>query len=316
VPKVNLWATLPHYLDHLLPIWRALPAETRGECLYSPDGTLPLLSSGVTMVAGWQDVRALRGRPMIYVEHGAGQTYVGDPRMKDQPGYSGHGGTRFNGVMGFIAPSSTVAARWTTAPSVAVGCPKMDPWFHPQPFTQRGENVCFAWHWESLLCPETRSAWEHYAPRFRQIVAHFKSRGFQVFGHAHPRWEGRLDEPMTEAGAIMLHADADVFYVAAALLCDNSSIAYEFASLGRPVLSLNAPWYRRDIEHGLRFWSHVPGLQVDGPEELLDVNPWEILYGDEGEQDRLDAVEFAYDYTDGHAGPRAAAWIDRLVRGM
>jgi hypothetical protein len=53
---------------------------------------------------------------------------------------------------------------------------------------------------------------------------------------------------------------------AAVYVCDNSSSMYEFAATGRPVVVLDLPegrikgiGYRRNINHGLRFWDALFG---------------------------------------------------------
>jgi hypothetical protein len=312
--KIDVLFSEPHYARHMIPIWAALPDELRGDVheMYPPGGVIAPRMGRWAMVAGWQDVSPLRGRAnMIYVEHGAGQTYVDRPF---DPSYSGSRGQRHRGVQGYICPSQTVADRWDK-PAIAVGCPKMDRWLNqPAPKLLPDPTVCFAWHWDCQMTSETRSAWAHYQPLMPQITERFGWQGFNVVGHAHPKW----DRP-PDLGVPMLSTEDEVFATADVLVVDNSSLAYEAALLGIHVICLNAPWYRRDVEHGLRFWSHVPGLQIDEPEDLLAVNLWDLLVHTTTASTSLQlgqaAVQYAYATTDGTASAKAAAFIEQLVDG-
>lgn len=314
--KIDLVASEPHYFQHMLPVFNALPDHLRGtiQPLAAPGRAQRPPFGHVALVAGWQDVEPLRGRSaMIYVEHGAGQTYA---NFAHHPSYSGAGGTRHAGVLGFIAPSETVARRWTSAPSVAVGCPKMDEWIGaPQPVEPA---VCFAWHWDCRVAPESRTALPHYLAALPAIAHRYRSQGFKVYAHWHPKWRGQSGAEWEQAyGIEPLTTDREVFEKASILLVDNSSLAYEFALLGRPAVSLNAPWYRRDVEHGLRFWSDIPGIQIDGPEELLCLNLWDLLHDTDlrlhSERERVRALSKVYATQDGTASARAAAWIAELM---
>jgi hypothetical protein len=316
--KIDVVYSEAHYARHLLPIWAALPDELRGDVhpMY-PQGAAQRPPMGRwALVAGWQDVSPLRGQcNMIYVEHGAGQTYQDRPY---DPSYSASRGQRHRGVRGYIAPSQTVADRWD-APSAAVGCPKMDRWILDPPPKHDAPTVCFAWHWDCRLVPEARSAWPHYEPMFGMIREAFADQGFAVVGHEHPKWRGKMNRVLGERGIPTLSTEEEVFALADILVVDNSSLAYEFALLGKPVICLNAPWYRRDVEHGLRFWSHVPGIQIDDPWELATLNLWDLIYDTElraaSEAHRLAAVEHAYAVRDGSSSGRAAAFIATTIDG-
>lgn len=314
--KIDVVWSEDHYLRHMLPIFEALPDHLRGNVLWKMnpgEATRPPMGR-IAMVAGWQDVNPLRGQcPMIYVEHGAGQTYADNAA---DAAYSGSGGRRHTGVIGFICPSESVAERWTSAPAVAVGCAKMDKYQNiPAPTLP---TITFAWHWNGSAAPEALSAWPHYADKMDEIIGLYTAMGFRVMVHEHPKWRTKMEDIWAERFNIPAwYTDDEVFCHSSILMVDNSSLAFEFASLGRPVVSLNAPWYRRDVEHGLRFWSHVPGIQVEGPEGLLALNPWELL--DLTPLARLstglarEAVQHAYAFTDGSSAQRAAQWITDLV---
>lgn len=305
-----------HYVRHMLPIFNALPDHLRGVVHpQSPPGMAVRPPMGrIAMVAGWQDVNPLRGQcPMIYVEHGAGQSYIDNAA---DAAYSGSGGRRHTGVIGFICPNETVASRWTSAPTVAVGCPKMDRYVGIE--TPTIPTITFAWHWDGSVAPEAKSAWPHYAERMDEVISLYTAMGFRVFVHEHPKWRGKMEDTWAERFHIPpFWTDDEVFKYSSILMVDNSSLAYEFASLGRPVVNLNAPWYRREVHHGLRFWEHVPGIQVEGIDGLLGLNPWDLL-GDTP-LGRLsaglaeDAVKVTYAFTDGSSAQRAAQWITDLV---
>lgn len=314
--KVDVIASLPHYLEHMLPIYDRLPADMKGdihELKYPVD---PPARHRIGMVAGWQDVQTLRPHHrMIYVEHGAGQVYTGDEKSALQPGYSASGGFRHGGVELFIAPSPTVASRWKTAPAHAVGCPKLDQYVRMEPVRQ--QSVCFAWHWDSGVSPEARTALPHYVAALPAVVARFQAAGVTVYGHGHPRWEGSIDRVLADCGMTVLRSEREVFTKAAALIVDNSSIGMEFLALRRPVVWMNAPWYRRDIDHGGRFWTWTHGVPtVNSPDDLMAFPIESLFDGSEPTVATEHAVAATYGTVDGQAGQRAADLIAQYFRNQ
>jgi hypothetical protein len=306
----------------MLPIRSALPVEHRGVMVSPrPDDWWSAdpdpVEYDTVMVAGFCDLQAVqhRARRIFYVEHGAGQTYPGDPRSADDPSYSG--GLGHEKVALHLCPSERVADRWRARglDAVAVGAPILDPWHRgARPFIPEDRpTVALTFHWDCGLIPETRSAFRHYEAAIGRCVAAWRAEGFAVAGHGHPRVIGALGAvwaehgvPTVNMGWVYDHADL--------LVADNTSVMYEFASLGRDVLCVNAPWYRRDVEHGQRFWTEPPGVWADDPDELL-ARSISILRGDDrgllaaGSILRAAAVSGAYCSTDGFAGYRAARAI-------
>lgn len=320
--KVDVIASETHYLRHLMPIWAELPDHLRGDVypLFEPGQAQPPRAGRLALVAGWQDVAPLRGRcDMVYVEHGAGQTYSSRPH---DPSYSGSGGQRHRGVIGYIAPNETVAARWSK-PAAAVGSPKLDWWLRMgvKPRPER-PVICFAWHWDCRFVPEARSAWPHYAARFGEVAAMFAAQGFIVAGHAHPKWRGALDPVLAEFGVRVFPDEDHVFRYADILAVDNSSLGMEFLALKRPVVWLNAPWYRREVHHGGRFWDWTIGMEtVDDTDRLLHLNLWDTLdWRGESLIDPYAAgqhhVRRTFAHTDGYSAKRAATFIASLIDGV
>lgn len=319
---IDAYASLPHYAAHLLPIWKALPAEARG-AFYAPRASdpwgEPLKAAHprdrIVMVAGFSDAQKFPRNRLVYVEHGAGQTYLGDT------GGSYSGGDGLDHVRLFLAPSERVADRWRNrypaTPAVAVGCPRLDPWHRgqaPEPFLP---TIALTFHWNCPTAPESRWALPHYQADIAAQVARWRAEGWRVLGHGHPRAWGVLARLWHRYTSVTPCPDYNqVLDEADILVGDNTSALYEFASLDRPVVVLNAPWYRRDVEHGLRFWSLVPGWQVDGPEELAGLD-WrangEMFLGDTYRASRRRVVREVYAHTDGTASARAATAIQEAL---
>lgn len=323
--KIHAYASESHYAAHLAPILAALPDDIRGRMFASratPWGGPPQSRMvEPVMVASFADACAgiTRAVPIIHVEHGAGQTYdLGDG--KTHPSYAGGRSPAYDRVRLFLTPGDHGAQRWRDAypdtPAVAVGCPRLDPWHLGRRRHAPVPVVAFAFHSDLNLVPETRSALRWYLTSLERLRTASEAGGWVPVGHGHPRAWRHLEGMWRRLGVEAVPDFADVLDIADVLVADNSSVLYEFSSTGRPVICLNAPWYRRDTEHGMRFWNLVPGVQVDHPDGLYPAirravdEPWHM------DTVRSRVSGHVYARRDGTATAAAVAAIMEVARGL
>lgn len=353
---VNAYAAQRHYVDHIFPVWEALPADVRGDFEVRGDAHARLLELGGTpavrrdprvpvLVASKIDEDAVRPAPVVLIEHGAGQSY-----SDHNPGYPG--GTDRARVVLFICPNTTVADRWLdmypSTPVAVVGCPKLDRWLPPAYICPPciadefapGPHSCWdlevaadcecrvcwpvdepvvavTWHWNCPVKPETHSGFELYAPGLRGLIAasHQGTVAYRFLGHAHPRNE-EAKQWWPKVGVEYAPTFDEVLNRADVLVVDNSSVAFEFAATDRPVVLMNLPEYRRDVEHGLRFWSHAGiGEQIDHPGEL-HAAIMRAIRSDPQASARRRLIGDVYTFRDGTSSARAAAAILEHVAGV
>lgn len=309
----------PQFIDHLAPVWKAL-GKRRGRFLTKLtdhaahrgiSATWTVDRDDPILVASYGDMKAARrlGRTRIArIEHGAGQGY-----NIRHGSYAG--GDDCDDVGLWLMPNSYSADRWRArypdAEVQVIGSPRLDSL--PQRDDSEGPTVCISFHWECMLVEETRSALGHY----RNILPELNQR-FRFVGHGHPRaMADRLPRIYRRAGVQVVDDFEDVCRKADVYVCDNSSSLFEFAATGRPVVVLNAPWYRRDVQHGLRFWDAANvGIQVNQPSELIPAIERALTDPPDLQEQREAALSKVYAYRTG-AAQRAAdaltAWASKEV---
>ena len=293
-------ASHPRFARHLAPVLLALPAERRGRLDQSPAA---LAGAGPLLVADaardLPDALAT-GRPVVLMEHGVGQRYGGQRLGGDG---------RRGDVALYLAPGPYAAdwwrARWPGVPCVEVGAPPAG--------VSRGTSfpqatpvvaVSFRFHLVDPPSPELRSSAAHYLGALPALAGRYR-----LIGHGHPRAWPWLASAYRRLGIEVVHAFRDVLLRADAYCADNSSTLYEAAAAGLPVVALDAPWYRREVEHGLRFWGAVPGGRASGPSDLPEAIADALQDGPGLRQRRQDALAVAYSSTDGRSAERAAAAV-------
>lgn len=337
------------FLDHLAPVWLALPE--RGRFLVDPSLVEYAASLGIDavpsprplrmpaypeprfdgppmLVASYGDIkvgRRLGYGPFVFIEHGIGQSYAGARSPQARNG-SYAGGDDREDVELYLVPNETCAARWRERyPSARVeliGSPRIDTLHqreddHPDRTVWAGPGpvVAVSFHWDaSRVSPEAGNALGEFAP----VLADLATR-FTVIGHAHPKgdWPDRMRRLYRRWG-IPFVADFDaVCRLADIYVCDNSSTIYEFASTGRPVVVLNARAYRKHVDHGLRFWAAADvGIQVDEPGLLADAIDEALLDPPERQVAREAALSIVYQPRTNGAAYAATAigeWISSLA---
>jgi len=273
--KVNFFASEVQYFDHIIPVWKELPEEVKGTFYVSSwvmfaraeakeNCVIGNESSGITLVSSWYDYKMTKGK-VIYLEHGIGQQYG-----NNHPSYpAGKGKDRV--ILFLNQHHLTQEANQTAYPNAKntiVGTPKMDN-VSPQSVKHGTGIVCISFHWECAVCPETMSAFNYYRD---EVIRLAKTGKFKIALHAHPKnsgaWQDKIKRDIKRYNIPFYENFEDVMNEAEVYVIDNSSTMFEFMVTGKPIIALNIPQYRRNIEHGLRFWSHIGGLQVNHPHEL------------------------------------------------
>ena len=272
---IDFYATAPQYLDHLAPVWNALPAAERGAFVLAPmphyGVTTPALAERaarlgiavttdlppddrpivVAAVGNLKRTRKLGRTRAALMEHGAGQSYGGDPNAALNSSYPGGRGRQ---ASLFLSPNGHAAARDAAAYPLAqvavVGCPKLDTLPAPGPRAER-PVVAISVHWDCMVCAETRSAWRAFRNGFARLAAEGR---YRFLGHGHPRIIAELAREYRAMRIELVTDFEEVVRRADVYLIDNSSTMFEAAAAGLPIVALEPSYYRRSVDHGLRFW--------------------------------------------------------------
>lgn len=320
--KVGFYASQGHYVDHLDPIWRKMeprPQFRVRSSFLEREGyiTAPIWKRDeidLVVVAGYPDLKQFSNIPAVLVNHGVGQTYGGDWRTDGDPHYSG-GRNRQNVIL-YLCPGyrdvGTNLKAYPSARAEAVGCPKLDPWHKGERGKEKNKEsptVVVSFHWGPSLCPEMTSAYLHFEKTLPELA-----KSYSLVAHSHPRSSRRMANRYKRLGISFTKSFDEVLDNADLYITDNSSTLYEFASTDRPVVVLNSPEYRRDIEHGLRFWEMADvGVQVDDPVDLPGAVEEALRDPAPTRDRRREIINTVYSSHDGSASVRAAHAIMRLT---
>lgn len=249
------------------------------------------------LVASRKDAGFLADRKVILIEHGAGQRYHRD---------AGGADVENRQVVLFLAPSERVADNgkplYPVAKRLAVGSPRVE---QLSLLPRNSEYVVMSWHWNAPGVPEAKGAWERF-----KVGAKDLATKYPVLGHGHPRMKSSIGKQYSEWKISQEWDWAECVKQARALTCDNSSIMWEAAALDIPVVVINAPWYRKEQDWGLRFWEYADvGPQVDSPGELAEAVRL-VLEEDQWKARRAEITEALYGEVSGSISRAADAIME------
>jgi hypothetical protein len=313
---LDVYASERHYIDHTANIWLRLSSSVRNKFIvrtpelaeyaksWGVSAEVGLPADNLTLVASFGDYRRTSG-PVIYMEHGIGHTY-----SNNHPSYAGGSGK--DRVVLFLCQHELTAAKnqaaYPSVPVAIIGTPKLDAY---KPRQAQGRTVAISFHWDCRVSPESRSAFMYY----RGIIGQLNTaKDIKLIGHAHPKvsFNQTLQRYYKSLGVEYVHTFDEVLDRADLYVIDNSSTAYEFAAMGRLVLHLNAPSYRKDVSHGIRFWDYIPGPMVNQPREVLPKIRKMLDFPELFDDQRKDVVKKLYPYL-GKATARAVKVIEDFL---
>ena len=290
-----------HYCHHLEAITEELRNRQVEVTHYHGYANRRAVTDNLVLVASRKDAGFLSDRKVILVEHGAGQRYHRDAGAGGPDHADDH-------VVLFLAPSERVADNgkplYPRAKRVAVGSARVEQLSR---LPRSPEFVVMTWHWNAPGQPEAKGAWERYKSAAKDLATKLP-----VLGHGHPRTKGQLSKAYKQFHISQEWDWAEAVKVAKVLTCDNSSVMFEACALDIPVVVVNAPWYRREQEWGLRFWEYADmGPQVDSPFEYAPAVE-AILADDQWKGRRKEVSDAVYGQVEGSIGRACDAIMDLL----
>lgn len=201
---------------------------------------------------------ATSSRTLVAEGFASHNSYRGDPDNRaaaGNPAYAGGDGR--HGVLAFLCPNEYAAGlnreTYPDALTVVIGSPRLaDLQMIPAaPAPSERPVVAFGFHWPVMLAPESGTGWSHWVAALAKLAA---SGRYEILGHGHPRAWSDLKAAYTDMGIEPVREFDEVLARAHVYCCDNSSTLFEFAAVRGPVVVLDWPACRPEIEHGLRFW--------------------------------------------------------------
>lgn len=282
---VTFYASRLQYANHLWAVAEKFHKVDVGYAQVLGVAREKEIAPGLVVVASRKDARSLKDRPVALLEHGAGQTYGAAERGRDWA-------VPNDNVLLFLAPSERVVDRnrdiYPNARCVVVS----SPWVEKLAEIRNGfpwnedvtpDTLVFTFHYEGSIVPEAGSAFSH----FRDVLTEAKRVwDGPIVGTAHPRMMRRIKGWYEDNGIEIEPNFAKLVRRMKVLVADNTSAIWEACALDVPVVLMNSPNYRTDVEMWPRFWD----WSVVGP------NIWNVT-----------DLEWALEHIDGVHGYRAWA---------
>jgi hypothetical protein len=327
--RLDFLATERQYIDHVMPLWLKLPKDIKGNFYTSPLQLEYAQSfySGVklkkarpvkpnlTLVASYGDLilsRHNRSRNIL-IQHGVGQSF-----NEDESGSYIGAEDRRNVVAEIIPGDHQAIKHINTHPAIeaiVTGCPKLDQYHINRDERNKKidkKTIAISFHWDCQVCPEAGSAFYHYSVALPELIKNLKADGYHVLGHGHPRdWE-MLKKFWSDNGAEPVKNFDEVMERAWLYVNDCSSTLFEWISLGRPVTVLNSPEFRRDVDHGMRFWEFADmGVQCDNKRQLEEAVRESLEDTKELKNRRKEITKKVYKY---HNGESTEKTVEALIK--
>lgn len=226
------------------------------------------ITKDYVMVFSYGDLKAvdeLHEKGIVFCEHGTGLSY-----NNKHGSYAGSLQHRQNVILR-LSPNhihANIEKETLECPVEIIGVPKLDKFATRYwNFNKEKPTVAISFHFDCFVNPETRSSFNY----FKSILPELNKQ-FNLLGHAHPRMMPHIKDFYIKNKIRVVDDFEDVLNMADIYCCDNSSTIFEWCITEKPIVLLNPPYYRKNVEHkgNPRFWrlSNIAPL-CEKPEDLI-----------------------------------------------